>query len=121
MSDTFETTSLISFEKCDRVEHQELVLCTAIRFGGRLEWSLAWNVTRSQQLNWPERRKMLKAMSCTQDIVQIRQLATRVLHPNIKQPPKETLVIMKNLVESSVARPIVLEFLLSDWDFLEKQ
>lgn len=88
-----------------------------------MEWLFAWNFTRFHKSNWPERRIMLKAMCCTKDLGNIRQLVARMLNPNIKQTPKETLVIMKNLANNSSARLILLEFIMSksNWNFLEKQ
>lgn len=95
--------------------------CAAIRYGGQLEWMFAWNTTRLQKVQWPEKKKMLKAMSCTTDSARVKQLLTRVLHPIIKQESKDTSTIMKQLIQNPTARPILLNFLTSNWAFLNKQ
>ena len=64
---------------------------------------------------------MLKAMCCTTDSIHSKQLLTRVLHPNIKQGPKDTSLIMSRLIKNPSARPVALNFVLSNFDFLNKQ
>lgn len=95
--------------------------CAAIRYGGQQEWIFAWNATRLQSVQWPEKNKMMKAMCCTTNSAHIKQLLARVLHPIIKQEPKDTSTIMKRFIKNSAARPILLNFLTSNWAFLNKQ
>ncbi|XP_057367851.1 thyrotropin-releasing hormone-degrading ectoenzyme-like [Daphnia carinata] len=105
----------------DRSANTDSVWCAAVRHGSQPEWNFAWNTTTSygdQML--PETRKMLKAMCCTTDSIHAKQLLTRVLHPNIKQGPKETLMIMQRLVKNPSVRQVAVTFILSNWDFLDK-
>ncbi len=104
-----------------RSANSESMWCTAIRYGSQSEWTFAWNITRHPHTQLSERRKMLKAMSCTTDSTRIKKLLARVLHPNIKQDPKETSLIFNRLILNPSARPNTLNFLLSNWGFLEKQ
>ena len=110
----------IFFKK--RSANSESMWCAAIRHGSQPEWDFAWNMTRSSDFQTSyATKKMLKAMCCTTDSIHSKQLLTRVLHPNIKQRPKDTSMIMTRLIKNPSIRPIVLNFVLSNFAFLNKQ
>ena len=60
-------------------------------------------------------------MTCTIETKQIKQLLSRVFNPNINQTPKETSVVISGLADSFTARPLLLNFLMKNWEFLTKQ
>ena len=96
--------------------------CAAVRYGAQSEWNFAWNFTRRPHSQSAQRKKMLKAMCCTTDSTRVKQLLTRVLHPNIKQEPKDTSMIINRLItKNPSARSVTINFLLSNWGFFEKQ
>ena len=101
----------------------EEVWCTAVRHGDRAEWNFVWeSIRKSSTVSEKRRNKMLRALCCTVDPAQQKQLLSRVFHPNMGQNPKETSVILTSLVmENPSARPLVLNFILQNWAFLNKQ
>ena len=99
----------------------ESMWCAAIRHSNKEEWALAWNMTRSSNLDDSSNKKILKAMCCTTDPINVKRLLTRVLHPTVKQHPKETSLILNQLIKNSFAREIALRFIISNWAFLNKQ
>lgn len=101
-------------------EHFEEVWCAAVRHGGRTEWNFAWESSRRSS-STIEKRKMLKAMTCTIESGQIKQLLSRVFNPNIDQKPSETFFILSNLADNRKARTQLLNFILHNWDFLNSQ
>ena len=103
-------------------KHFEEVWCAAIRHGSGSDWDFAWK--ESSGSSWKsstEMKKMLKALSCTVDLAQQKQLLSRIFNPNIAQTPKETSVILSSMAENRSARPQALNFILRNWNFLMKQ
>ena len=85
-----------------------------------MEWDFAWkkSINSIQPL---ERRKMLKAMTCTIDAAHVKQLLSRVFNPNVDQTPQETSIIVSRFSESFSIRPLVMSFLIKNWKFLSRQ
>lgn len=102
-------------------KHFENVWCTVLRHGGSTEWNYAWSSSRLSSVKITEKRKMLKAMSCSNDVTQIKRLLSRVFHPNINQRPSETLLILNSLTENQTARRATLHFVMKNWTYLNKQ
>ena len=94
----------------------------AIQNGDETEWNLAWKtstqITSRHQLF---RRKLLKAMSCTAEPFRIKQLLSRAFHPDIKQKPKETMIILRSLADNALARRLTVNYIFRNWTLLKKQ
>lgn len=102
-------------------QYFEEIWCAALRNGSSSEWEFAWQNSFPSSASATERRKILKAMSCTVNPGQTKQLLARIFHPNIIQKPKDTSLILSSLAKNPSARPFVLNFILMNWEFLNKQ
>ncbi|KZS20695.1 Uncharacterized protein APZ42_012540 [Daphnia magna] len=101
-------------------KHFEDIWCTALRYGGPLEWSYAWNSSRDSSATLSKKRKIFKAMACTTDTSRIKQLLSRVFLPKINQEPIETSIILNSLAENPSARLLAMKFVMLNWAFLNK-
>lgn len=98
----------------------ESAWCTALRHGGSSEWNLAWMAShQSDRLS--ERKRIIKAMGCTNDLTRIKRLLSRLYQPNIEQQPDETLIIFNSLAENPSGRRPALHFVMKNWSYLNKQ
>lgn len=102
-------------------KHFEDIWCTAIRHGGSSEWSYSWNNSIASSATLSTKRKILKAMTCTEDAICIAQLLSRVFLPKINQEPIETSVILNSFAENPFARSLAMKFVMRNWAFLNKQ
>lgn len=94
--------------------------CTVLRLGGQREWKWAWQASLSDE--WaPQRTKILSALSCSQDRGQLKKLLSRVLHPATEQDPRDSFTLIDKMADNPVARPIVLNFIKNNWEFLGKK
>lgn len=94
--------------------------CVAIRSGGKTEWKKAWQA--SSDVKWASQRtKILSAMSCSQDRIQLKQLLSRVFYRKIDQDPKDTFIMLEKMAANPTGRSMVLNFMKINWEFLERQ
>lgn len=101
-------------------ENLERNWCVVIRHAGKKEWEWAWSASLSDLLS-SQRTKILSAMTCTPDRNQLKQLLARVFSPTIDQNPLETFKTIEKMAENPVARPMVLNFIRTNWESLERQ
>ena len=102
------------------IEDLERHWCVAIRHGGRAEWEKAWEASLSNR--WlSQRTKILSSMSCSEDRDRLKQLLSRVFDSALDQDPKDTFITIEKVAENLAGRSIGLDFVLINWNVLEKQ
>lgn len=94
--------------------------CVAIRSGGKNEWKRAWQA--SSDVSWASQRtKILSAMTCSQDRMQLKQLLSRVFYSTTDQDPKDTFIMLEKMAANPTGRSMVLNFIKINWEFLGRQ
>lgn len=102
------------------MEHLERNWCVVMRNGGNDEWKWAWRMSMNDMMA-SQRAKILSAMTCSQDRNRLKQLLSRVFHPTIEQSPRDTFTMIEKMADNSIGRPMVLNFIKTNWDRLGRQ
>jgi len=106
---------------CYRVapEQLETVWCTAIRNGDQLQWKHAWKTINQPATS--DKMKMLRAMGCSTEPRHLKQLLSRIFHPEVNQFPAETWTIVKAVAANPAGRSMAFNFVLKHWEFFSQQ
>ena len=97
-------------------EFEEMIWCTAVRFGGADEWNFAWS--KIAEHSGADRRKVLKSLACTRDASRARKLMARAFHPEVKQETSDTRAIFDALADNADVTSQQIHFIVDNWQRL---
>lgn len=120
-SSVFRITLFSSFRIIRRISPnlKSVVYCTAIRYGGQIEWDFAWNRYLETNVG-SEKEILLHALGCSREIWILSRYLDWAITENSGIRKQDTTRVFSAVADNVIGQSLVFNYFRHNWARLKK-